>query len=100
MMSKAAEILKPFRARIDSLDDRIVDLLVERLGVIREVAAIKSEHKIPVVLEDRLKEVIDRVGDRAGEDNEDMVCEIYALILAISCDLEEEMTTGEPKFSD
>lgn len=99
-MSKAAEILKPYRARIDVIDDKIVDLLVERFGIIREVASVKAEHKIATVLEDRLKEVIDRVADRAGEDNEDLVCEVYSLILAVACDLEDEIVTGEKKFAD
>ncbi len=97
-MMKPSEILKPYRIRIDELDDQIVDLLGTRLGIIREVAQIKKQNKISVELEDRLKEVIDRVADRAGEVNEDMICEIYALILAVSCDLEEELITGQVKF--
>ena len=98
MMINPAEILSPFRAQIDTLDDQIVDLLIKRFNVVRQVAVIKHQHKIPSVLEDRLKQVIDRVAERAGEANEDMVVEIYALILAVACDLEDEVIDGNKKF--
>ena len=98
MMTNTAKILKPYRDQIDVLDNQIVDLLVKRYNVVRDVAVVKQQHNIPSAIEERLKEVIDRVADRAGEDNEDMLCEIYALILAVACDLEDEIITGEIKF--
>lgn len=98
-MTKIHEIMKPYRDRIDALDDQIVDLLIERLGVVREVAKTKSYHNIPAVIEERIAEVIDRAGDRVedtikgeqGEDDADRIREIYALIVVICCDLEEEL---------
>jgi chorismate mutase len=99
-MVKPAEILKPFRDRIDALDDKIVDLLIERYDVVREVAKVKGDHNIPTVAEERIKEVINRVGDRAGEKNEDIVCEIYALMIAIAHDVEDEVNGRGNAFSD
>ncbi len=98
-MSKVQEIMKPYRDRIDALDDKIVDLMVERLGIVREVAQIKLKNKIPAVIEERIAEVIDRAGDRVeaavpgevGEDDADRIREIYALMVVICCDLEEEL---------
>ena len=98
-MSKVQEIMKPYRDRIDALDDKIVDLMIERLGIVREVAQIKLKNKIPAVIEERIAEVIDRAGDRVeaavpgevGEDDADRIREIYALMVVICCDLEEEL---------
>lgn len=98
-MSNIKEILKPYRERIDALDDRIVDLLIERIGIIREVAQVKKEHNIPAVIEERIAEVIDRAGDRVeaaisgeqGEDDADRIREVYALLVVTCCDLEEEL---------
>ena len=59
-------VLKPYRDRIDALDDQIVPLLVKRLAVIREVAALKTREGIPAVLEDRVRQVIDRAAGTAG----------------------------------
>lgn len=106
-MTQSYEVLKDFRARIDALDDKIVDLLIERIGIIREVAKIKHAHHIPAVLEDRIAEVIDRAGDRAEsrlqghapqdilEDDADRIREVYALLVVICCDLEEEYIASQ-----
>lgn len=99
-MNKIADLMKPFRDRINSLDDQIVDLLVERYKIIREVGAFKEANKIPTVQEERVKEVINRVGDRSGEDFEDIVCEIYALMIAIAHDVEDEVRGHGDKFRD
>lgn len=99
-MSKSSELMKPFRERINALDDQIVDLLVERYKIIREVGAFKEENNIPTVVEERVKEVINRVGDRAGEDFEDIVCEVYALMIAIAHDVEDEVRGHGDKFRD
>ena len=89
------EILKPYRQKIDSLDDQIVDLLVEREGVIREVAALKSEQGIPAVLQDRVDEVRERCIARAIEKggDADLMRELYTRIISFSCDLEKEIDT-------
>ena len=99
-MSKSSELMKPFRERINALDDQIVDLLVERYKIIREVGAFKEENNIPTVVEERVKEVINRVGDRAGEEFEDIVCVVYALMIAIAHDVEDEVRGHGDKFRD
>lgn len=99
-MPSQTEILKPYRARIDALDDQIVDLLVQRFGVIREVAGVKAKAGIPAVIEDRIREVIDRAGERGGPDNEDMVREIYIMLVAVCCDLEEQLIDGLPPLRE
>ncbi len=99
-MSKTSDLMKPFRERINALDDQIVDLLVERYKIIREVGAFKEANNIPTVVEERVKEVINRVGDRSGDDFEDIVCEIYALMIAIAHDVEDEVRGHGDKFRD
>ena len=43
-MDAPEQKLQGFRARIDALDESIAQLLIERVGVIREVAALKAAH--------------------------------------------------------
>ena len=85
------EILKPYRAKIDSLDDQIVDLLVAREAIIREVADLKASEKIPAVLQDRVDEVRERCVARAVEKgaDPDLVRDLYTQIIDFSCNLEE-----------
>jgi chorismate mutase len=87
------EILRPYRARIDALDDKIVDLLIERIGIIREVGHLKARENIPAVLSDRVIEVRERAAARAeaGGLDPDLVREIYMRLIAFSCQTEEEI---------
>ncbi len=87
------EIMKPFRRRIDAIDDQIIDLLVERIDIIREVGHFKFQNDIPAVLPDRVIEVRERAAERAmakGLDPE-LVRQLYSAIIGYSCDLEEEI---------
>jgi chorismate mutase-like protein len=95
------EILKPYRERIDALDEKLVDLLVEREQIIREVAELKAAHDIPAVLPDRVDEVRERAVARAVEKgaDENYIREIYKKIISLSCDLEEQRAQKEKRVS-
>ena len=94
------QALKPFRDKIDAIDDQIVALMVKRFDVIRDVAVFKKQENIPAIIEDRIREVVDRAGGNAGEANEDMIREIYIMLVAVSCDLEEQIIEGRPPLRD
>lgn len=85
------EIMKPFRQRIDALDDQIIDLLIARTEIIREVGHFKFAHDIPAVLADRVIEVRERAAARAAAKglDADLVRQLYTIIIGYSCDLEE-----------
>lgn len=85
--------LKPYRTKIDSLDQKLVDLLVEREQIIREVAELKAENNIPAVLQDRVDEVRENavaLGVSKGAD-ENYMREIYKTIISLSCEMEENL---------
>lgn len=87
------ELLKPYRQKINELDDRIVDLLTERTAIIREVGQLKFDHAIPAVLQDRVDEVRERAAARAegqGLDPE-LVRTLYRILIDYSCNLEEDI---------
>lgn len=91
------EILKPFRARIDALDDQIIDLLAQRLAIIDEVSRVKADRDIPAVLEDRVIEVIENAATRAGEKGvaPELARRVYAVIVAWCCDVESEFIDAQ-----
>jgi len=95
-MSAIAEKMKPFRQRIDDLDDRIIDLLAQRTDIIREVAQFKYDEDIPAVLQDRVDEVRERAATAAAARNvdEDTVRAMYRILIRYSCDLETEIMTA------
>ena len=46
-------VLKPYRDRLDRLDDEIVDRFVERMRIVREIGRRKRERALPVMQNDR-----------------------------------------------
>lgn len=86
-----AKTLKPYRMRIDQIDQQIIDLLRQRYDVIEEVGHLKTHKNIPAVLQDRVDEVRERAAGMAAEKglDEDFIRNIYAQIIDHSCALEE-----------
>ena len=87
------EILKPLRIKIDSLDEQLTTLLVEREKIVHEVAKIKEEHDIPVVLPERIEQVIELAVERASAQGgtDFYIRQIYKRIIELSCDLENHL---------
>jgi len=82
-----------FRERIDEIDEKIVRLINERLGICKAVAKYKSENNIPMMQPDRVKEVLVKRRKLADELslNPDLVENIYRLIVEEACALEDEI---------
>lgn len=86
------KLLEEHRRRIDHIDDRIIDLLAERMDVVRTVAKIKAENDIPAILPDRVEEVIARCAERGEAKNvsPELTRLLYTLIVDHCCAMEEE----------
>lgn len=52
------DILADMRARIDALDDELLDILSRRMAVAREIGLYKKEHALPVFQPDRYSELM------------------------------------------
>jgi chorismate mutase-like protein len=61
------EQLAAYRKQIDSLDQRIVELIQQRARVVEEVGNIKREAHLPVTVPAREQQVIEKVEDLAAE---------------------------------
>lgn len=87
------EILEPYRKRIDDLDDKIIDLFAERIGIIREVGHLKFREDIPSLLQDRVDEVRERNAARAQQKgiDPDLIRELYTTLINYSCHLEDDI---------
>ena len=61
------EQLEAYRKQIDSLDQRIVELIQQRARVVEEVGNIKREAHLPVTVPAREQLVIERAQELAAE---------------------------------
>jgi len=90
--------LAPYRRRIDKIDDRILELLDERFGIARVVAALKKRDNIHIIHPKRVQEVKDRnvaTAKKYGIPHK-MVLNIYELIIGEMHKLEISIK-GKPK---
>jgi 4-amino-4-deoxychorismate mutase len=85
--------LDPFRRRLDELDDQIARLLGDRFEVCREIAIFKLAHSIPMMQPGRVAEVRARYVARGREAElpPEFTEELFALLIAASCKLEDEL---------
>ena len=59
--------LSEIRAKIDTLDDQLLDLFLERMRLSDEVAAYKNEHHLPILNKERERAILAKVAEKAGE---------------------------------
>jgi chorismate mutase len=87
------ESLKPLRAKIDALDDQIIDLLAERMDIVRQVGAIKGREGLDLIQSDRVVEVRERCAERGAKKglNPGMVRNIYTLIIDEAHQMEQSI---------
>ncbi|MCB1532821.1 MAG: chorismate mutase [Alphaproteobacteria bacterium] len=95
MSQNIKEIMKPFRDRIDAIDEEIIALLRKRYDVIEEVGVFKTDNGIAPVLQDRVDAVRERAATMAAEQglDEDFIRHLYAQLIEHSCDLEDQIMT-------
>lgn len=90
------ESLKPLRNRIDALDDQIIDLLAERMDIVRQVGGIKAREGLDLIQSDRVVEVRERCAERGAKKglNPGMVRNMYTLIIDEAHQMEQSIISG------
>lgn len=76
--------LKECRKNIDRIDDEMVRLFVERMEVASEVAAYKREHGLPVLDQNRERDVIRAVREKAPPYLAGHVANLFQNIMSMS----------------
>ncbi|MGI6721187.1 MAG: bifunctional chorismate mutase/prephenate dehydratase [Anaerovoracaceae bacterium] len=58
--------LQDIRSKIDEVDDELLDLFLQRMKLVAEVAEFKKDSDMPVINVKREREILDRVSEKAG----------------------------------
>lgn len=95
--SMPANDLSHFRAQIDELDEQLIRTIGQRMRVCEQVAAYKQASDIPMMQNDRVRQVRDRVNTLAREEGlrPRFIERLYALIVEEACHLEDELMDSE-----
>lgn len=87
------EQLSAYRETIDSIDEKLIELLGRRYAVCREVARLKKQRNIPMMQTGRVEQVKERcvaLAERHGVDPR-FVRELYTLIINEACRIEDHI---------
>jgi len=86
-------MLEDFRNGIDMLDRQLIEVLGQRFEICRKIAHFKREQDIPMMQSGRVEAVKLQCRNLARQHgvSEDFITEIYTLIIAESCRLEDEI---------
>ncbi len=82
------EALEACRTELDALDDRIVELLADRMAISRRLGALKKDNNLAIIQADRWATVLDKVCTRARACNlrEDFAKSVFSIIHDASID--------------
>ena len=86
------------REKIDSIDDELVRLFVERMEVAKEVAQYKKENNLPIYVPAREREKLQDVSKKAGQDMNDYIRSLYSMIFEISRSYQSKCNNQETEL--
>lgn len=89
MADKSAEKkLQELRGRADVLDERIIDLLRERMDLVTEMARYRAENRLPFARDRREHEILKNVSDRIGPEYEGYARLVYNTVFDVDHSLQ------------
>ena len=86
------------REKIDSIDDELVRLFVERMEVAKDVAQYKKENNLPIYVPAREREKLQDVAKKAGQDMNDYIRSLYSMIFEISRSYQSKCNNQETEL--
>ncbi len=91
--------LKILREKIDIIDDKIINLLVERFKVIKDVSELKKNNNIEVIQKSRISEIVEKAKNKALKNQIDPAIfeKIYLNIIDSACNLEKKIIENKSR---
>ena len=90
--------LSEIRAKIDTVDDQLLQLFLERMALAEEVAAYKNEHKLPIVNKQREREVLAKVTERSG-DKERYAYHLFSTLFELARSRQAELISAPTRVA-
>lgn len=78
--------MKTLRKKIDRIDQKLIELLCQRMEFVRHIGRFKKEKRLPTQDKKREKEILQKIKTFAAEKglSADFICRIYSHIIAES----------------
>ena len=91
--------LLEIREQINNIDNQIIELWKERMALSLEVAKYKKENHIPILDSKREAELLNRIGDMAGDDLEVYSRVLYDTIMTVSKSYQHKYLSKENELT-
>ena len=90
--------LSDIRTKIDTIDDQLLQLFLDRMTLSEEVAAYKNEHHQPILNKQREREILAKVTEKAGE-KERYAYHLFSTLLELSRSRQAELISAPTKVA-
>ena len=90
--------LSEIRAKIDSVDDQLLSLFLERMDLAEEVAKYKNEHHLPILNKQREREVLAAVMEKA-DSRERYAYHLFSTIMELAKSRQAELISSPTKVA-
>ncbi|MBQ8747273.1 MAG: chorismate mutase [Clostridia bacterium] len=90
--------LSELRKQIDTIDNDLLRLFMERMQISNSIAEYKREHGLPVLDSARERELLAGIAERAGEDMDEYAVVLYSTILSLSRSYQHKKLAPESKY--
>ena len=91
--------LSEIRNRIDTVDDQMLALFLERMSLSEEVAAYKQAHSLPLLNRQREREILEDMGSKAG-DKERYAYRLFSTLFELSRARQAELISSPTHIHD
>ena len=88
--------LSEIRAKIDAVDDQLLDLFLKRMALSEEVADYKNQHNLPILNRTREREILAKVAEKAG-DKERYAYHLYSTLFELARSRQAELISAPTK---
>ena len=82
--------IKDLRFKIDEIDEKLFDVIVERMNLVKEIGKIKKINGLGIVDKDRETEIINQLKTKSNKKgiNSDLVKKIWKILMEMSYEIE------------
>jgi len=91
--------LATYRERIDAIDHDILRLFKERMQTAAEIGRYKAEHNLPILNHAREREILQRVGNDAGEDLSSHARILFGMLFDLSRSYQQRLLDGDSQLA-
>jgi chorismate mutase/prephenate dehydratase len=91
--------LRYYREQIDRIDDELLRLFLERMGVSRQIAQYKKEHGLPAMDALREGEKLAGIDEKAGKEMRSYARLLYSTLFELSRSYQESILGAESELN-